>query len=93
MRGLQGTFPRCKKCLPSGNKMRRLVLDAIILVHNFWTDYVGYNQIKSVFDPEYARSESLEGYDRISQYYYHPGDYDSEVDGEGSDNDDMSDIE
>ena len=87
MRGLQGTFPRCKKRLPSDDKLRRLVLDAIILVHNFWTDYVGYNQIKSVFDPEYARIENLEGYDRIAQYYFRPGDYDSEVDGEGSEAD------
>ena len=87
MRGLQGTFPRCKKRLPSDDKLRRLVLDAIILVHNFRTDYVGYNQIKSVFDPEYARIENLEGYDRIAQYYFRPGDYDSEVDGEGSEAD------
>ncbi len=67
--------------------MRHLVMDAIILVHNFWTNYVGYNQIKSVFEPEYVRIENLEGYDRIAQHYFHPGDYDSEVDGEGRDND------
>jgi hypothetical protein len=35
IRGMQGTFPRCKKCLPGDDKMRRLVLDAIVLVHNF----------------------------------------------------------
>jgi hypothetical protein len=35
MRGIQGTFPRCKKCLPSDDEMRRLVIDAIVLVHNF----------------------------------------------------------
>ena len=80
MRGLQGTFPRCKKRLPGDDKMRRLVIEAIVLVHNFRTDLVGYNQIKTVFEPEYARVENLEGYDRIAQYYFRPGDYDSEVD-------------
>ncbi len=35
MQGMQGTFPRCKKCFPGDNNMRRLVLDAIVLVHNF----------------------------------------------------------
>ncbi len=35
MRGLQGTFPQCKKRLPGDDEMRRLVLDAIVLVHNF----------------------------------------------------------
>ncbi len=58
-----------------------------MLVHNFRTDYVGYNQIQTVFDPEYVRVENLEDYDRISQYYFRPGDYDSEVDGDGTDND------
>ena len=66
MRGLQGTFPCCKKRLPSNSEQRRLVLEAIVLVHNFQTEYVGYSQIKSVFDPEYVRVENLHGYDRIS---------------------------
>jgi hypothetical protein len=35
MRGLQGTFPRCKKCLPLDKDKRRHVLECIILVHNF----------------------------------------------------------
>ena len=35
MRGLQGTFPRCKKRLPSDPALRRLVIEAIVLVHNF----------------------------------------------------------
>ncbi len=43
---MQGTFPRCKKCLPSDDEMHHLVVDAIVLVHNFRTDYVGYSQIK-----------------------------------------------
>ncbi len=54
MRGLQGTFPCCKSCLPSNSVQRPLALEAIILVHNFRTDYVGYSQIKTVFDSEYV---------------------------------------
>jgi hypothetical protein len=77
MRGLQGTFPRCKKRLPSNSASRRLVIEAIVLLHNFRTEIVGYNQIKTVFDPEYARIESLQGYDRIAQYYFRPGEYDT----------------
>ena len=89
MRGLQGTFPRCKKRLPSASDQRRLVLESIVLLHNFRTEYVGYNQISTVFDPEYVRVENLHGYDRISQYYFCPGEYNSEDDGhDTSTNDD-----
>jgi hypothetical protein len=58
-----------------------------VLVHNFRTEYVRYSQIESVFDPEYVRIENLHGYDQIAQYYFHPGDYNSDVDrsGDGSD--------
>ncbi len=31
---------------------------------------------------------NLEGYDRIAQYYFRPGEYDSDVDGSGGDSDD-----
>ena len=44
MRGMQGTFPRCKKRLPSDSDKRRLVLEAIVLVHDFCTHYVGFSQ-------------------------------------------------
>ena len=80
MRGLQGTFPRLKKRLPSDSATRRLVIEAIVLLHNFRTEFVGYSQIKTVFDPEYVRIESLQGYDRIAQYYFRPGEYDSDDD-------------
>ncbi len=82
MRGLQGTFPCCKNHLPRDSAQHHLVIEAIVLVHNFRTKYVGYSQIKSVFDREYARCENLHGYNRIAQYYFRPGDYDSDVDGE-----------
>ncbi len=94
MRGMQGTFPRCKKCLPSDDKMRCLVIDAVVLVHNFRTCYVGFSQIEPVFNPEYERVANLEGYDRVSQYYFCLGDDDSEVDGSGGEsNDDDSVVE
>ena len=80
MRGLQGSFPRLKRRLPSDNNKRRLVLEAIVFVHNLQTDIVEKNQIKSVFVPEYERIHALEGYDRIRQYYFQPGEYDTDND-------------
>ncbi len=35
MRGLQGTFTRCKKRLPSDAMQHRLVIESIALIHNF----------------------------------------------------------
>jgi hypothetical protein len=35
MRGLQGTFPHCKKRLPSDPALHCLVIEAIVLIHNF----------------------------------------------------------
>ena len=43
MHGLQGTFPRCKKRLPSDKYKHRRVIECIILVHNFRTEIVGHN--------------------------------------------------
>ena len=80
MHGMQGTFPHCKKCLPSDSLKRRLVLESIVLIHNFCTELVGSNQIKTVFDLEYECYINLEGYDRISQYYLCPDDCESEDD-------------
>jgi hypothetical protein len=67
MHGMQGTFPQCKKHLPSDNEMRCLVIDAMLLVHNFQTNYIGYSQIKTVFEPEYECVANLKGYDRTAQ--------------------------
>ena len=86
MRGLQGTFLRWKKRLPSDHYQRRLIIEAIVLVHNYRTEMVGFNQINTVFDPEYVRIQNLNGYDRIAQYYFRPGDYNT--DDEESDRDD-----
>jgi hypothetical protein len=65
MRGLQGTFPRFKKRLPGNPVKRKLVIQSIVLVHNFRTEIVGLNQIRTVFYLEYERYISLYGYDRI----------------------------
>ena len=93
MRGLQGTFPRCKKRLPSDTMKRRLVIEGIISVHNYRTHIVGQNQIKAVFDSEYARVVNLEGYDRISQYYFRPGDYNTDSNEEDNSSGDGEDGE
>ncbi len=90
---MQGTFPRYKKCLPSDHAFCCLVIKAIVLVHNFRMGYVGYSQIKTVFDPEYIRIKNLQGYKQIAQYYFRPGDYASKVDKNGTDNDTESNEE
>ncbi len=79
--------------VPSDHALCCLVIEAIVLVRNFRTDYVGYSQIKTEFDPEYVRMENLQGYDRIAQYYFCPRDYNSKVDKDGTDNDNESDEE
>ena len=93
MRGLQGTFPRCKKRMPSDSALRRLVIEAIVLVHNYRKELIGYSQIQTVFDPEYVRCENLQGYDRISQYYFRPGEYDSDIDDDVNESDGGSNAE
>jgi len=47
-----------------------------VFVHNFRTDIVGLNQIKTVFDPQYEMYISLRGYDRIRRYYFNEDDFD-----------------
>jgi hypothetical protein len=83
--------------------MHCLVIETIVPVHNFCTEYVGYDQIKTVFDPEYVCVENMQGYDRIAHYYlrpgnynkiancyFQPGNYDSEVDGSDSGSDESN---
>ena len=70
MRGLQGSFPRCKKRLPGNTLKRKRVIESIVLTHNLRTDLVGQNQIKTVFDPEYCCYVNISGYDRIKRYYF-----------------------
>ena len=82
MRGLQGSFPRCKKCLPSDKDKQRMVLECIIFIHNFRTEKVGHNQIAEVFNPEYERVINIHGYDRIRRYYLELGDYETDDEAE-----------
>ena len=84
MRGLQGAFPRWKKRLPSDHFQRRLVIEAIVLIHNYCTELVGFNQISTVFDSKYVHIQNLEVYDRIAQYYFRPGEYNSDDNDDGN---------
>jgi hypothetical protein len=59
-----------------------------VLVHNFCTHPVGQNQIKAVFDSEYARVVNLEGYDCISQCYFCPSDYNTDSNDDNNNSDD-----
>ncbi len=72
--------------MPSDSAQHRLVLEAIVLVHNFRT---------TVFNKEYVWCKNLHGYDRIAQYYFHPGDYNREVHGivDGAESDKRSNNE
>jgi hypothetical protein len=91
MRGMQDTFPCCKKCLPSDPALLHLVIKVIVLVHNFRMDYVGYSQIQTVFLPEYVQVKNLQGYNQIAQYYFRPREYKSKADGDGIGSDGKSD--
>ena len=53
MQGLQGTFPQCKKRLPSDQIKQRLVLESSMFINNFCKDIIGRNQITMLFNPEY----------------------------------------
>ena len=75
---LQGSFPRCKKHLPSDKSKRRRVIECIVLVHKFRMAVVGHNQITAVFAPEYERVINIAGYNSIRQYYLQPGDYETD---------------
>jgi hypothetical protein len=55
--------------------LRRLVIESIVLIHNFCTELVGRNQMKTMFDPEYEWNITLDGYDHISKYYLQVEDF------------------
>ena len=80
MRGLQGSFPHCRKHLLSDIIKQWLVIESIVLIPTFWAGVVGYNHIATVFDLEYEQVVNLEEYDRISQFYFCPGEYETYVD-------------
>ncbi len=70
MCGLQGSFSRCKNCLPLDKDKRQMVLEGIIFLHNFWTEVVGLNQISEVISPEYEHVINIHGYNQIQRYYF-----------------------
>jgi hypothetical protein len=74
MKGLQGTFPRFKKKLPGNPTKWKMVVQSIVLIHNFRTEIVGLYLIRTVFDPEYERYNSLHGFDRSRRYYFNEDD-------------------
>ena len=78
--------PCWKKHLPRDHFQRRLVIEAIVLIHNYHMELVGFNQINTVFDYEYVRIHNMEGYDRIAQYYFRPGEYNSDDNEDGNSN-------
>jgi DDE superfamily endonuclease len=69
MRALQGTFSRLKARLPSNKSKRKYIIGSIVFLHNFRTEYVGLNQIATVFNPLYEEYLHLDNYDRIARYY------------------------
>jgi hypothetical protein len=72
MRGLQGTFARLKSRLTSDTRKRHDLLYGIVLISNFRTEYVGLNQISTVFNKHYDQIVAVEEYDRIAQYFHWP---------------------
>jgi len=69
MRALQGSFSRLKARLTSHKSRRHAIIMCCVLLHNWRTEYVGLNQIATVFNPEYLKVINIEGYDRIARYY------------------------
>lgn len=69
MRALQGSFSRLKSRLTSNTRKRSQIIECIALLHNFRTSHEGLNQIATVFNPEYEKYISVDGYDRIRRYF------------------------
>lgn len=69
MKALQGAFTRLKSRLTSDSEKRFLIIYGCVLLHNFQTVHVGFNQISTVFDAEYDAYLNMENYDRIARYF------------------------
>ena len=69
MRSLQGTFTRLKTRLTSDHSKRRKLLTSILYLHNFRTNVMDVGQIATVFGEEYERCVSIDGYDRLKNYF------------------------
>jgi hypothetical protein len=72
MRALQATYTRLKSVLTQDHNRRRLLLHGIFLMHNYRTNLIGINQIRTVFEPEYERIVQYGAYDRIRRFFARP---------------------
>jgi hypothetical protein len=66
MRWLQGSFPMFKWCLPSDATKQKSRIQSIVVFHNFQTNVIGCNEVKTVFDDEYGRVINIQSYECIS---------------------------
>jgi hypothetical protein len=78
MQGLQGSFPRFKKCLPSNSKKRKMVIRSIVFIH--------IKTVSSTQDPEYEKFIAIKGHDKIKQYYFQADDYNTDSNDDDDDN-------
>ena len=69
MRSLQGPFTRLKTRLTSDHKKRKDIISSILYLHNFRTNVMDIGQIATVFGEEYDRCVSIDGYDRLKNYF------------------------
>jgi len=69
MRALQATYTRLKSPLTEDHNRRQLLVHSILLMHNFRTNRMGINQIRTVFDAEYERVIQTGTYDRIKRFF------------------------
>jgi hypothetical protein len=54
MRGIQGAFARLKTALPLNGRKRKLIIETCVRLFNLRTRFLGINQIKVVYDPDYS---------------------------------------
>jgi len=69
MRFIQGSFARLYLPLPVENDKCELLLRVVLLLCNYRTRTVGFNQIATVFNPVWQPSIQDASYDRIAEYY------------------------
>jgi len=69
MRAIQGTFGQLKIQMTSNKRVRRNIVEGIVLIHNIRTENIGINQITTVFGENYEQGMNELPYDRIARYY------------------------
>ena len=78
MRSLQGTWPRLKSRLTSNTAKRKLIIESVVLLNNYRTEFIGLNQIATVFNEFYEQRINFDGYDRISRYFHQDNEEDED---------------